>query len=93
MRHYPDQDVADNRRSVRRRVRQLEQRQRRALREQGQRLLERAGRVLLVGPVGGGPVGLGHRNLRTAASIRWPIHLTFGTAQLFPNARYLGPSG
>lgn len=44
MKHYPDQDVADNRRSVRRRVRQLEQRQRRALREQGQRLLERAGR-------------------------------------------------
>ena len=49
--------------------------------------------VLLVGPVGGGPVGRGHRNLRTAASIRWPIHRTFGTAQLFPNARYLGPSG
>jgi len=46
MKHYPDQDVADNRRSVRRRVRQLEQRQRRALREQGQQLLERAGRVL-----------------------------------------------
>lgn len=46
MRHYPDQDVADNRRSVRRRVRQLEQRQRRALREQGQQLLERAGRVM-----------------------------------------------
>ena len=45
MKHYPDQDVADNRRSVRRRVRQLEQRQRRALREQGQQLLERAGRV------------------------------------------------
>ena len=46
MKHYPDQDVADNRRSVRRRVRQLEQRQRRALREQGQQLLERAGRVM-----------------------------------------------
>lgn len=46
MKHYPDQDVADNRRSVRRRVRQLEQRQRRALREQGQQLLERAGRLL-----------------------------------------------
>ena len=57
MKHYPDQDVADNRRSVRRRARQLEQRQRRALREQGQRqrralreqgqrLLERAGRLL-----------------------------------------------
>ena len=45
MKHYPDQDVADNRRSVRRRARQLEQRQRRALREQGQQLLERAGRV------------------------------------------------
>ena len=45
MKHHPDQDVADNRRSVRRRVRQLEQRQRRALREQGQQLLERAGRV------------------------------------------------
>lgn len=25
--------------------------------------------------------------------MRAPIHLTFGTAQLFPNARYLGPSG
>ena len=46
MKHYPDQDVADNRRSVRRRVRQLEQRQRRALREQGQQLLERAGCLL-----------------------------------------------
>ena len=46
MTSYPDQDVADNRRSVRRRVRQLEQRQRRALREQGQQLLERAGRVM-----------------------------------------------
>ena len=46
MKQYPDQDVADNRRSVRRRVRQLEQRQRRALREQGQQLLERAGRVM-----------------------------------------------
>ena len=46
MKHYPDQDVADNRRSVRRRVRLLEQRQRRALREQGQQLLERAGRLL-----------------------------------------------
>lgn len=46
MKHHPDQDVADNRRSVRRRVRQLEQRQRRALREQGQQLLERAGRLL-----------------------------------------------
>ena len=46
MKHYPYQDVADNRRSVRRRVRQLEQRQRRALREQGQQLLERAGRVM-----------------------------------------------
>lgn len=46
MKHYPDQDVADNRRSVRRRVRQLEQRQRRALREHGQQLLERAGRVM-----------------------------------------------
>ena len=46
MKHYPAQDVADNRRSVRRRVRQLEQRQRRALREQGQQLLERAGRVM-----------------------------------------------
>ena len=46
MKHCPDQDVADNRRSVRRRVRQLEQRQRRALREQGQQLLERAGRVM-----------------------------------------------
>lgn len=34
MKHYPDQDVADNRRSVRRRARQLEQRQRRALRTQ-----------------------------------------------------------
>ena len=44
MKHYPDQDVSDNRRSVRRRARQLEQRQRRALREQGQQLLERAGR-------------------------------------------------
>ena len=46
MKHYPDQDVADNRRSVRRRARQLEQRQRRALREQGQQLLVRAGRVM-----------------------------------------------
>ena len=46
MKHYPDQGVADNRRSVRRRARQLEQRQRRALREQGQQLLERAGRVM-----------------------------------------------
>ena len=46
MKHYPDQDVSDNRRSVRRRARQLEQRQRRALREQGQQLLERAGRVM-----------------------------------------------
>ena len=46
MKHYPDQDVADNRRSVRRRARQLEQRQRRALREQGQQLLERAARLL-----------------------------------------------
>ena len=46
MKHYPGQDVADNRRSVRRRARQLEQRQRRALREQGQQLLERAGRVM-----------------------------------------------
>ena len=46
MKHYPDQDVADNRRSVRRRARQLEQRQRRALREQGQQPLERAGRLL-----------------------------------------------
>lgn len=46
MKHYPVQDVADNRRSVRRRVRQLEQRQRRALREQGQQLLERAGRLM-----------------------------------------------
>ena len=46
MKHYPNQDVADNRRSVRRRARQLEQRQRRALREQGQQLLERAGRVM-----------------------------------------------
>ncbi|WP_312781596.1 hypothetical protein [Acidovorax temperans] len=46
MKHYPNQDVADNRRSVRRRARQLEQRQRRALREQGQQLLERAGRLL-----------------------------------------------
>lgn len=34
MKHYPDQDVADNRRSVRRRARQLEQPQRRALRTQ-----------------------------------------------------------
>lgn len=34
MKHYPNQDVADNRRSVRRRARQLEQRQRRALRTQ-----------------------------------------------------------
>ena len=46
MKHYPDQDVADNRRSVRRRRRQLEQRQRRALREQGQQLLEWAGRLM-----------------------------------------------
>ena len=46
MKRYPDQDVADNRRSVRRRARQLEQRQRRALREQGQQLLGRAGRLL-----------------------------------------------
>ena len=46
MKHYPDQDVADNRRSVRRRARQLEQRKRRALREPGQQLLERAGRVM-----------------------------------------------
>ena len=46
MKHYPDQDYADNRRRVRRRVRQLEQRQRRALREQGQQLLERAGRLM-----------------------------------------------
>ena len=46
MKHYPNQDVADNRRSVRRRARQLEQGQRRALREQGQQLLERAGRVM-----------------------------------------------
>ena len=46
MKHYPDQDVSDNRRSVRRRARQLEQRQRRALREQGQQLLERAGQVM-----------------------------------------------
>ena len=46
MKRYPDQDVASNRRSVRRRARQLEQRQRRALREQGQQLLERAGRVM-----------------------------------------------
>ncbi len=46
MKHYPNQDVADNRRSVRRRARQLEQRQRRALREQGQQLMERAGRVM-----------------------------------------------
>ena len=46
MKHYPDQDVASNRRSVRRRARQLEQRQRRALREQGQQLLVRAGRVM-----------------------------------------------
>ena len=46
MKRYPDQDVADNRRSVRRRARQLEQRQRRALREQGQQLLERAGRLV-----------------------------------------------
>ena len=46
MTSYPDQDVADNRRSVRRRARQLEQRQRRALREQGQQLLVRAGRVM-----------------------------------------------
>ena len=46
MKHHPDQDVADNHRSVRRRARQLEQRQRRALREQGQQLLERAGRLL-----------------------------------------------
>ncbi len=46
MKNYPDQDVADNRRSVRRRARQLEQRQRRALREQGQQLLDRAGRVM-----------------------------------------------
>ena len=46
MKHYPDQDVADNRRSVRRRARQLEQRQRRAMREQGQQLLVRAGRVM-----------------------------------------------
>ena len=34
MKRYPGQDVADNRRSVRRRARQLEQRQRRALRTQ-----------------------------------------------------------
>ena len=46
MKHYPAQDYADNRRRVRRRVRQLEQRQRRALREQGQQLLERAGRLM-----------------------------------------------
>ena len=46
MKHYPAQDVASNRRSVRRRARQLEQRQRRALREQGQQLLVRAGRVM-----------------------------------------------
>ena len=46
MKRYPGQDVSDNRRSVRRRARQLEQRQRRALREQGQQLLERAGRVM-----------------------------------------------
>ena len=46
MKHYPDQDVASNRRRVRRRARQLEQRQRRALREQGQQLLEGAGRLL-----------------------------------------------
>ena len=51
------------------------------------------GVVVLVGPVGGGPVGRGHRNLRTAASIRWPIHRTFGTAQLLPSALYRGPSG
>ncbi len=49
--------------------------------------------VLLVGPVGGGPAGRGHCNLRTAASIRWPIHLTLGTAHELPSARYLGPSG
>ena len=42
--------------------------------------------VVLVGPVGGGPVGLGQLNPRTAASMRWPIHLTFGTAQLLPSA-------
>ena len=46
MKRYPGQDVSDNRRSVRRRARTLEQRQRRALREQGQQLLERAGRLL-----------------------------------------------
>ena len=46
MKRYPGQDVADNRRSVRRRARQMEQRQRRVLREQGQQLLERAGRVM-----------------------------------------------
>lgn len=46
MKRYPGQDVADNRRSVRRRARQLEQRQRRALREQGQQPLELAGRLL-----------------------------------------------
>ena len=34
MKRYPDQDVADNRHSVRRRARQLEQCQRRALRTQ-----------------------------------------------------------
>ena len=49
MTRYPDQDLADNRRSVRRRARQLEQRQRRALREQGQQQLDLAREA--VGPV------------------------------------------
>lgn len=35
---------------------------------------------------GAGPVGRGHRNLRTAASMRSPIQRTFGTAQLLPSA-------
>ena len=44
------------------------------------------GVVVLVSPVGCGPVGRGHLNPRTAASMRWPIHRTFGTAQLLPRA-------
>ena len=67
MTRYPDQDVADNRRSVRRRVRQLEQRQRRALREQGQQLLERAGRA----------TGAGHSSGRR----RSPFFLSSMTSQ------------
>lgn len=52
--------------------------------------LRAVGVVVLVSLVGVGPVGRGSRHDRwswsTAAWMRRPIHVTFGTAQLLPSA-------